>query len=64
MILRLAGNAAVHAAGGVVFGVTAALAACTVAQAGVVAAKRLSRSRQDTGGSSDPFPPPPGSGAP
>jgi len=32
MILRLATNAAIHTAGGVVFGVTAALAACTVAQ--------------------------------
>lgn len=32
MILRLATNAAVHTAGGVVLGVTAALAACTVAQ--------------------------------
>lgn len=32
MILRLAANAAVSTAGGVVFGVTAALAACTVAQ--------------------------------
>ena len=32
MILRLARNAALHTAGGVVFGVTAALAACTVAQ--------------------------------
>jgi|GEM_PF-1699350 hypothetical protein len=32
MILRLATNAAIHTAGGVVLGVTAALAACTVAQ--------------------------------
>ncbi len=33
MILRLATSAAIHTAGGVVFGVTAALAACTLAQA-------------------------------
>jgi hypothetical protein len=33
MIFRLAKSAALHTAGGVVFGVTAALAACTVAQA-------------------------------
>lgn len=32
MILRLATNAAIHTAGGVALGVTAALAACTVAQ--------------------------------
>ena len=32
MILRLAANAAIHTAGGVALGVTAALAACTVAQ--------------------------------
>lgn len=32
MIIRLAANAAIHAAGGVALGVTAALAACTVAQ--------------------------------
>ncbi len=32
MILRLAANTAIHTAGGVALGVTAALAACTVAQ--------------------------------
>ncbi len=32
MILRLAVNAAIHTAGGVALGLTAALAACTVAQ--------------------------------
>lgn len=32
MILRLAANAAIHTAGGVALGLTAALAACTVAQ--------------------------------
>jgi hypothetical protein len=40
MIIRLAGNAAVHTVGGVIFGVTAVLAACTVAQAAAVAARR------------------------
>lgn len=32
MILRLAANAAIHTAGGVALGLTAALATCTVAQ--------------------------------
>ena len=47
MILRLATSAAVHTAGGVVFGVTAALAACTVAQVGVVAFRQADRARRE-----------------
>jgi hypothetical protein len=63
MILRLATNAAVHTAGGIVLGVTAALAACTVARVGVEAMRRAPS--RDTGGSApSPMPsyapPPPG----
>jgi hypothetical protein len=47
MILRLAANAAVHTAGGVVFGVTAALAACTVARAGAEAMRRAPARKTD-----------------
>ena len=47
MILRLDTSAAVHTAGGVVFGVTAALAACTVAQVGVVAFRQADRARRE-----------------
>ena len=47
MILRLATSAAVHGEGGVVFGVTAALAACTVAQVGVVAFRQADKARRE-----------------
>lgn len=47
MILRLARSAAIHAAGGVVFGVTAALAACTLAQVGAVALRQADRARRE-----------------
>ncbi|MEI4233472.1 hypothetical protein [Roseovarius sp. D22-M7] len=50
MIFRLAKSAALHTAGGVLFGVTAALAACTVAQA--VQRGRLC-TRTGTGGLDD-----------
>lgn len=46
MILRLTANAAVHALGGVLMGVTGVLAACTVAQA---AARGLKRPAQSPG---------------
>ena len=42
MILRLAGSAAIHTAGGIAMGVTAVLAACTLAQVVKVAAEGMS----------------------
>ncbi|MFO7757591.1 MAG: hypothetical protein R6V26_03780 [Roseovarius sp.] len=50
MILRLAANAAIHTAGGVALGVTAALAACTVAQ---VARHGMQRQRRGKTGLDD-----------
>ena len=49
MILRLATNAAIHTAGGVVLGVTAALAACTVAQVVQRGAKRQGKGLTNPG---------------
>ncbi len=60
MILRLAANAAVHTAGGVAMGVTAVLAACTVAQ---VAKKGAERAGLAPGGNSGSMTVPPSSPA-
>jgi len=67
MILRLGANAALHAAGGVVLGVTALLAACTLAQlakraseeGGLCGRMRNSIGEPNETGSENPIPPAP-----
>ena len=57
MILRLAANTAIHTAGGVIMGVTIALAACTVAQV-LQRGTRRAMGTGDTSANVSPSPPP------